>query len=344
MFDNKSTSKERRDFLVTLLEDERIEEEEDPIPDEETLNRMIARSEEEFQLFQRMDAERITRESMDETLRHSSRLMQEDELPEYLLRDTADLVDVSDQEMEETLQGKGHRVRDKVNYCEISDTKWLKTLNDPALEEGDEVYAKNRKRKTGGDSSNEGTPPSKKIRKKQVRSKVPISMELIREMMRVWQEVVYFEDDEGRQLSDIFMELPSKRELPDYYQIISQPIDLKRVKNKVLKGAYREWDEFDSGMKIMFHNARQYNMETSRIYEDSKILEDVFQKARNDLEMEVLDVNDLIPDVQNELDAISNPKLATGSSGTKKKRGRPGRPRKIINQQQVDSDEDSNYL
>ena len=40
---------------------------------------MIARSEEEFQLFQRMDGKRITRESIDEALRHSSRLMYEDD-------------------------------------------------------------------------------------------------------------------------------------------------------------------------------------------------------------------------------------------------------------------------
>ena len=335
MFDNKSTSRERRDFLVTLLEDERIEEEEDPIPDDETLNRMIARSEDEFQLFQRMDGERITRESMDEQLRHFSRLMQEDELPDYLLRDTAELVELSDDA--ESQQGKGHRVKDKVNYCEIiSESKWLKGLND-SIDEQEDTPSKSKKRKTG-DSSNEGTPPPKKQRKKQIRAK--ISMDLIRDMMRIWQEVVYYEDDEGRRLSDIFMELPSKKELPDYYQIIAEPIDLKKVKNKVLKGSYRDWDEFDYIMKVLFANVRQYNIETSRIYEDSKILEQLFLRARNELEMGEIDPNDLLPEVQNELDSISTPKT-TPSSGTKKKRGRPGRPRKTLN---VDSDDDGGFI
>ena len=339
MFDNKSTSRERRDFLVNLLEDERIEEEEDPIPDDETLNRMIARSEEEFQLFQRMDGERITRESMDEALRHSSRLMHEDELPEYLLKDAADLVDLSDDNEDE--QGKGRRAKYKVDYCEImSEKKWLKALNDP-LDEQDDSPVKPKKRKAG-DSSNEGTPPPKKQRKRQVRGKV--SMDLIREMMRIWQEVVYYEDDEGRRFSDIFMELPSKRELPDYYRVILEPIDLKKVKNKVLKGSYRDWDEFDHVMKLLFANVRQYNMETSRIYEDSKILEDVFLKARNELEMGEIDSNDLLPEVQNELDSINTPvKTVAGASvGPKKKRGRPGRPRKVLNPVESD-DDDMNF-
>ena len=75
--------------------------------------RMIARSEEEFQLFQRMDGKRITRESIDEALRHSSRLMYEDELSEYLLRDTAGLVELSDDSEDE--QSKGRRAKYKVD-------------------------------------------------------------------------------------------------------------------------------------------------------------------------------------------------------------------------------------
>ena len=37
-------------------------------------------------------------------------------------------------------------------------------------------------------------------------------------------------DANGRCVSDIFMVLPSRRELPQYYQIIKKPIDLKKIK------------------------------------------------------------------------------------------------------------------
>ncbi|KAB0392734.1 hypothetical protein E2I00_011948 [Balaenoptera physalus] len=51
MFDQKSSSHERRAFLQAILEHEEQDEEEDEVPDDETVNQMIARHEEEFDLF-----------------------------------------------------------------------------------------------------------------------------------------------------------------------------------------------------------------------------------------------------------------------------------------------------
>ena len=52
MFDQKSTSSERRAFLEAILEEEAAEdEEEQEVPDDEALNDMIARNEEELALF-----------------------------------------------------------------------------------------------------------------------------------------------------------------------------------------------------------------------------------------------------------------------------------------------------
>lgn len=53
MFDQKSTGKERHQFLETILMQETQEEQdEDEVPDDETINQMIARTEEEFEIFQ----------------------------------------------------------------------------------------------------------------------------------------------------------------------------------------------------------------------------------------------------------------------------------------------------
>ena len=52
MFDQKSTSSERRAFLEAIMEEEATEdEEEQEVPDDEALNDMIARNEEELTLF-----------------------------------------------------------------------------------------------------------------------------------------------------------------------------------------------------------------------------------------------------------------------------------------------------
>lgn len=80
LFDQKSTGSERKALLVAILEEEQEEEvsmrfgcvsinlnilqEEQEVPDDEMLNDMIARSEEELELFQRMDLERAARQAM----------------------------------------------------------------------------------------------------------------------------------------------------------------------------------------------------------------------------------------------------------------------------------------
>ena len=52
MFDQKSTDRERRAFLEAILEEEQEgNDEEQEVPDDEALNDMIARNEEELETF-----------------------------------------------------------------------------------------------------------------------------------------------------------------------------------------------------------------------------------------------------------------------------------------------------
>lgn len=34
----------------------------------------------------------------------------------------------------------------------------------------------------------------------------------------------------GRQLSEVFVQLPSRKELPEYYELIRKPVDFKKIK------------------------------------------------------------------------------------------------------------------
>lgn len=56
-----------------------LPQEENEVPDDEVVNQMIARHEHEFDLFQKMDLERRQNET-------TNRLIQEDELPDFLNR------------------------------------------------------------------------------------------------------------------------------------------------------------------------------------------------------------------------------------------------------------------
>lgn len=283
MFDNKSTGQERRQFLQNILKNETDTQDDDSeVPDDETVNQMIARTEEEFELFQRMDIERRRMEARDTN--RKPRLMEESELPAWLLKDDKELEKMRIEAEEAELYGRGTRVRKEVDYSDsLTEKEFLKAVEEGNLDEVSET--KKRKRSMGGkgkrsskygndDSINDaddldtgdGDIPSSggaaggsasndaskaPVKRKRGRpaasssstnntpskggagggrsgSASPSSAKLALQMRTLMDLILKYADREGRVLSEPFLQLPTRRELPDYYDVIKKPIDLKK--------------------------------------------------------------------------------------------------------------------
>lgn len=69
----------------------------------------------------------------------------------------------------------------------------------------------------------------------------------------------------GRRLCELFMVKPSKKDYPDYYQIIQDPMDLRTIENNIRTERYNNEDALMDDMKLMFRNARHYNEEGSQV-------------------------------------------------------------------------------
>ncbi|XP_052425229.1 protein polybromo-1 isoform X1 [Carassius gibelio] len=87
----------------------------------------------------------------------------------------------------------------------------------------------------------------------------------------------------GRRLCDLFMVKPSKKDYPDYYKIILEPVDLRTIDHNIRSDRYPSEDAMMEDMKLMFRNARHYNEEGSRVYNDANILEKVLREKRREL-------------------------------------------------------------
>ena len=61
------------------------------------------------------------------------------------------------------------------------------------------------------------------------------------------------------------MQLPTKRILPDYYELITKPMDLKKVKDRIRQHRYRNLDDLERDVVLMFQNAQIYNLEGSQV-------------------------------------------------------------------------------
>merc|ERR1712113_1333502 len=77
-----------------------------------------------------------------------------------------------------------------------------------------------------------------------------------------------------------FVLLPSRKELPSYYQIIKQPMDVKKLRDRIKQHKYRTISDMETDFNLMCHNARVYNIEESLIYQDSFILQNVFKEPK----------------------------------------------------------------
>lgn len=126
-FDNKSTSEERDALLRTLLDSaeaaEQLEEQEEM--DDEYLNGIMARSDEELIAFQKFDEERAKDPDYGPD-RKLPRLMAENELPDIYLQEDNPVTD----EIEE-LAGRGARERTRVKYDDgLTEEQWLMAVDD----------------------------------------------------------------------------------------------------------------------------------------------------------------------------------------------------------------------
>ncbi|XP_044019978.1 protein polybromo-1 isoform X3 [Aphidius gifuensis] len=89
--------------------------------------------------------------------------------------------------------------------------------------------------------------------------------------------------EDGRQPMLLFMEKPSKKIYPDYYQVITEPIDMLGIEANIRAEKYQSENELIRDFKLMFNNCRQYNEEASLIYEDANTLERVLMDKVKEL-------------------------------------------------------------
>ena len=126
-FDNKSTNEEREALLRTLLETaeaaEQLNEQEEM--DDDDLNVIMARSDDELALFKTLDEE-MAKDPNYGPGRPLPRLMGEDELPDMYLQEDNPVAE----EIEE-IAGRGARERTRVKYDDgLTEEQWLMAVDD----------------------------------------------------------------------------------------------------------------------------------------------------------------------------------------------------------------------
>uniref|UniRef100_UPI0037E9B83E polybromo 1, like isoform X3 n=1 Tax=Semicossyphus pulcher TaxID=241346 RepID=UPI0037E9B83E len=109
------------------------------------------------------------------------------------------------------------------------------------------------------------------------------SMEMSNPIFQLYEAVRGARNNQGQVFSEPFQQLPSRREYPDYFQQIKQPIALQQIRAKMKNGEYESVEQMDTDLNLMFENAKRYNMPNSSIYKRAFRLQQIMQAKKREL-------------------------------------------------------------
>ncbi|KAF7999179.1 hypothetical protein HF325_006711 [Metschnikowia pulcherrima] len=292
-FDNKSTAEEQEEFLKRLLDAEqgdRENEENDSLDDDE-LNDILARSEEEKQFFTEMDTQRIIEEKVQSRQGgYVNRLITKEELPAVFTED------ISHHFVKDTKELGRMRDKKLVKYDDgLTEEQWLMAMDDDndtvedAIRRKEEKRAR-RKRRGEPDSDAEEEMPKKRGRPPKSKDAeeeddfnggdlddVP-NDPIIEKGLQVLDGIAELRaESDGHSIADVFLKLPSKKLYADYYLVIKKPVSLNQIRKQLKKEKFETFDDFLNQLKLMCTNAKTYNEEGSWIYEDAQTIENYLE-------------------------------------------------------------------
>ncbi|KAI3540002.1 hypothetical protein CSPX01_08457 [Colletotrichum filicis] len=87
-----------------------------------------------------------------------------------------------------------------------------------------------------------------------------------------------YKDEDGEWWAASFQRIPNKRQLPDYFEIIENPIAFSTIRHKIQKKLYTDFPEFVRDLAQICHNAQVYNRPSSAIFKSATVIRDLFKK------------------------------------------------------------------
>lgn len=313
-FDNKSTSEEQEAFLKKLLESEgsRNDEENEELDDDE-LNEILARGDAEKELFTRMDLERATNEKIAQRNAggYKERLLPASELPPIFTEDITEHLKQEEEELGRTREKK------RVYYDDgLTEEQWLLAMDNDddsveaaiarkraaqerrnkryserdSLANSPEPQGRRAKRSRSGtadvrdedDDEHDFDPEGEEVAPKKAKKEVPL---FIQEANTLLGEIeVLKSEEDGHLFSEFFVDLPSRKLYPDYYQIILQPVSINSIRKSLKSGKIKNFEGFKETLGKIFTNAKFYNEEGSSVFEDAVALEKYANEKLEDIE------------------------------------------------------------
>lgn len=97
---------------------------------------------------------------------------------------------------------------------------------------------------------------------------------------QLYDSIRSYKKEDGSMLCDIFIRAPKRRQEPSYYEIVTNPIDLLRVQQKLKTDSYEDLEDLTTDIELLVNNAKAFYKPDTDEYEDACTLWDVFNNNK----------------------------------------------------------------
>ncbi|XP_051849806.1 histone-lysine N-methyltransferase ASH1L isoform X2 [Antechinus flavipes] len=103
----------------------------------------------------------------------------------------------------------------------------------------------------------------------------------------ICDSIISYKDSSRQALATPLLNLPPKKKNADYYEKISDPLDLITIEKQILTGYYKTVEAFDADMLKVFRNAEKYYGRKSPIGRDVCRLRKAYYNARHEASAQI---------------------------------------------------------
>ncbi|KAE9366232.1 Bromodomain-containing protein, partial [Stipitochalara longipes BDJ] len=78
-------------------------------------------------------------------------------------------------------------------------------------------------------------------------------------MTSILNRISNYRNEDGQDISKVLERIVNKQVLPDYFDIIKEPVAISTLRQKIAKRQYANFKDFVRDFALIFHNAQVYN-------------------------------------------------------------------------------------
>lgn len=95
----------------------------------------------------------------------------------------------------------------------------------------------------------------------------------------VYDVIRSFKKEDGTLLCDAFIRAPKRRQEPAYYDVVSNPIDLLRIQQKIRTDEYEDLESMTQDVELLVKNAKTFYQSHTTEHQDACMLWDLYLKT-----------------------------------------------------------------